>query len=99
MKRKWLVVIMAITVFFIAVLATSSRWDGDITEQAATPLAQKAGVEEARILPWNIDGDLLLFLFLTGGAAAGFTAGYYWRKLFSEGPRGRPDSDMGEGSA
>ena len=26
-------------------------------------------------------GDLLLFVFLVAGAAGGFVAGYYWRKL------------------
>lgn len=29
-------------------------------------------------------GDLLLFVFAVGGAAGGFAAGYYWRKLMSE---------------
>ena len=29
-------------------------------------------------------GDLLLFVFLIGGAVAGFAAGYFWRQLASE---------------
>lgn len=29
-------------------------------------------------------GDLLLFVFALGGAAGGFAAGYYWRRLISE---------------
>ncbi|RJQ44882.1 MAG: cobalt transporter [Gaiellales bacterium] len=73
-----------VAVFLAGVLATASEWEGDITEAAADPLAQKAGVEEAQVLPWEIEGDLLLFLFLAGGAAAGFLAGYQWRRLFGE---------------
>lgn len=83
--RRWLIVLVVVAVFLPAVLFTESRWEGDVTESAAAPLAEKAGVEESHVLPWKIDGDLLLFFFLSGGAVAGFAAGYYWRQLFSEG--------------
>jgi hypothetical protein len=85
--KRWMIVLAVVAVFLTAVLFTESQWEGDVTEGAAAPLAEKAGVEESQVLPWKIDGDLLLFFFLSGGAAAGFAAGYYWRTLFSESGR------------
>ncbi|MHB1390065.1 MAG: hypothetical protein ACYCXF_02375 [Thermoleophilia bacterium] len=82
--RRWLIVLAVVVLFLTAVLFTESRWQGDVTESAAAPLAEKAGVGETHVLPWKIDGDLLLFFFLSGGAVAGFAAGYYWRQLFFE---------------
>lgn len=83
MKR--LIILMLVAVFLTSVFLTRSQWDGDITEAVSLSLAAEAGAGESRILPWSIDGDLLLFLFLAGGAAAGFAAGYYWRVLFAGG--------------
>ncbi len=80
--KRWLIVLAVATVFLAAVLFTNSQWEGDVTESAATPLAEKAGVEESNVLPWKIEGDLLLFFFLSGGVIAGFAAGYYWHTLF-----------------
>lgn len=82
MKR--FLIIAAVILFLAAVLMTSSNWDGDITEGAADPLAARAGRQVTNLLPWNLTGDLELFIFFSGGAAAGFAAGYFWRKLFSE---------------
>jgi len=81
-KRK-LIICAAVILFLLAVFATEAEWDGDITESAAAPLADSAGVTESHILPWRVEGDLLLFVFLAGGSIAGFAAGYYWRTLFS----------------
>lgn len=89
MKRN-LIIGSIVVIFLAAVLMTESRWEGDVTEAAANPLAEKAGITESRILPWKIDGDLLLFFFLSGGAVAGFAAGYYWRSLFSGNSDGKP---------
>jgi len=96
---RWKLIIAAAVILFItAALATRSEWDGDITETAATPLATEAGVAESHILPWRVEGDLLLFAFLTGGCIAGFVAGYYWRGLFSE-KAGRTSSVTSAGSS
>lgn len=87
-----MIIVGVVVVFLAAVLMTESQWQGDVTEAAAGPLAQKAGVEQAQVLPWKIDGDLLLFFFLAGGAVAGFAAGYYWRVLFAK-PGQKQESD------
>jgi len=40
---------------------------------------------EAREPFINTDqGDMLLFIFTLGGAVAGFTGGYFWRRLITE---------------
>lgn len=82
--KKWIIVFAVIALFLGGVLLTSSKWEGDVTEAAADPLAQQTGAEETQVLPWAIEGDLLLFFFLAGGSTFGFIAGYSWRKLFHE---------------
>ncbi len=61
------------------------KWQG--VDEAVVEKVAREHHREAR--PPLIDmgqGDLLLFAFLMAGAAAGFAAGYYWRKLME--PRG-----------
>jgi hypothetical protein len=41
-----------------------------------------------------VEGDLLLFLFLCAGAAGGFVAGYYWRKLGEHKHPGAPGKEQ-----
>jgi hypothetical protein len=84
MKYKSIILLLVLAVFLVAVLATASAWDGDVTEGAADSLMGDSSEGERQILPWKIEGDLLLFFFLAGGATAGFAAGYYWRKFFVE---------------
>ena len=61
-------------------------WQG--VDEAVVEKIAREHHREAR--PPLIDvgqGDLLLFVFLAAGAAGGFAAGYYWRKLTEQ--RGR----------
>jgi ABC-type cobalt transport system substrate-binding protein len=51
-------------------------------------VVEKIAKEQGRVVKSpliNTDqGDLLLFVFLVGGAIGGFAAGYFWRQLISE---------------
>ena len=57
---------------------------GPFTAVALGAVAQKAGVHQSQLLPWNLTGDWQLYVFCAGGAVAGFTVGYYWRSLFGQ---------------
>lgn len=62
-------------------------WNG-VDVNVVEKYAAAAG-HPARTPYINTDqGDLLLFVFTFGGAVGGFLAGYFWRKLMSEKPRG-----------
>ena len=60
-----------------------SKWSG--VDESVVEKYAKAHGREAREPFINTDqGDLLLFVFLLGGAVGGFAAGYYWRILITE---------------
>lgn len=59
---------------------TGEKWQG-VDESVVGKIAKEHGREATRPLIDTDKGDLLLFVFLIAGAAAGFAAGYYWRSL------------------
>ncbi|MEJ2193149.1 MAG: cobalt ABC transporter permease [Nitrospirota bacterium] len=60
-----------------------ARWSG-VDETVVEKYAEEHG-REARDPYINTDkGDLLLFVFLLGGAVGGFAGGYYWRVLMEQ---------------
>lgn len=74
------VALMALVAGF-ALSRTGSEWAG-VDESVVEKFAEQAG-RPAREPFINTDkGDLLLFVFLVGGAAGGFIGGYYFRELF-----------------
>ena len=84
-----LIVIVALAVLSWIFLARQTPrgdaglWAG-VDETVIEKYAADAG-REAREPFINTDqGDLLLFVFALGGAAGGFAAGYYWRRLICE---------------
>jgi ABC-type cobalt transport system substrate-binding protein len=82
--RIWLVFFL-LSLCPIYALATekSEKWPG-VDESVVEKIAKEHG-REAREPIINTDqGDLLLFVFLLAGAAGGFAAGYYWRRLVTE---------------
>jgi cobalt/nickel transport protein len=55
-------------------------WTG-VDEAVIEKIAKEHGREARPPLVDTDRGDLLLFIFLVGGAVAGFAAGYSWRSL------------------
>ena len=64
------------------------KWAG-IDEAVIEKYATDKGREAADPL-FNVEGDMLLFLFALAGAIGGFIMGYYWHKVFVV---GRPDEE------
>ena len=56
------------------------KWAG-IDEAVIEKYATDKGREASAPL-FNVEGDMLLFLFALAGAAGGFIMGYYWHKVF-----------------
>lgn len=66
--------------------ASASEWGG-VDESVVEKYAEEHG-REAKDPFINTDqGDLLLFVFLLGGAIGGFVGGYYWRELMERKPQ------------
>lgn len=101
MSKKWLIALVILA--FIGLITAAGTSDlempgADVTVSAiADKYAQEvgAGVRTPYI---NTDkGDLLLFMFTIGGAAAGFWLGYNWRDLFDKEKVGKFQQSGGEG--
>lgn len=60
-----------------------STWQG-VDEAVVEKIAREHHREARHPLIDIGQGDLLLFAFLAAGAAGGFAAGYYWRKLMEQ---------------
>lgn len=59
------------------------RWSG-VDETVVEKVAQEHGRQAWTPFINTDQGDLLLFVFLIAGVAAGFALGYFWRKIFIE---------------
>lgn len=85
-KRKWKILLSHMIIlptlyfaFYFFSLAPKS-YEG-VDEAVVEKIAKEHGREAQAPLIDPGSGDLLLFAFLVGGAAGGFVAGYYWRRL------------------
>lgn len=79
--RIFLVVLMVALLGCWGVSCLQAQWPG-VDETVVERFAEDAG-HPPRDPYINTDqGDLLLFVFLIGGAAGGFLGGYYFRELF-----------------
>jgi ABC-type cobalt transport system substrate-binding protein len=76
---------------YVGVRYTAGGWKG-VDETVVEKFAAEAG-RPAREPYLNTDrGDLLLLVFLLGGAAGGFLLGYSLRELFGPRPEGGDDA-------
>lgn len=77
-------IILPTILFTLNFFALAPRpWSG-VDEAVVEKIAQEHGRGAKPTLINTDKGDLLLFIFLGGGAIAGFAAGYFWRQLVSE---------------
>jgi ABC-type cobalt transport system substrate-binding protein len=60
--------------------APAAKWGG-VDESIVEKYAEEYGRAPRDPLINTDQGDLLLFVFLIGGAVGGFFVGYYWRTL------------------
>ena len=67
-------------VFLLITSASAAKWGG-VDESVVEKFAEEHGRAPADPVINTDQGDLLLFMFLIGGLAGGFAAGYYWRML------------------
>ena len=87
MKR--IIISMALfAVIIFAGTAAYATWVG-VDEAVVEKVAKEHGREAHEPLINTDQGDMLLFVFLLGGAAGGFAAGYSYRML-TEKPKGQP---------
>jgi len=85
---------MVVLVFFLFVIchlsfvisASADKWGG-VDESVVEKYAEEHGREAVEPLINTDQGDLLLFVFLLGGAVGGFVGGYYWRELMERKPK------------
>ena len=66
--------------FALCSAASAADWSG-VDETVVEKYAEEHGRAAKDPLINTDQGDLLLFMFLVGGAVGGFIAGYYWRSL------------------
>lgn len=93
MKRLLMVLLCFLVLISLASAeeAKKEKWAG-IDEAVIEKYATDKGREAAEPL-FNVEGDMLLFLFAMAGAMGGFVMGYYWHKVFIMGKRTEEGDD------
>jgi len=74
-------ILLALATSPLKVFAEEGKWAG-VDESVVEKVAKEHGREAWEPFINTDQGDLLLFVFLIGGAIGGFVMGYYWRGLF-----------------
>ncbi len=80
---KVLLLLFTFHVLLYTTVSANEKWQG-VDETVVEKIANEQGRAAHKPLINTDQGDLLLFVFLVAGAAAGFGAGYYWRMLVAE---------------
>ena len=89
MKRLLIILFCVLTLTgVVSAEEKKEKWAG-IDEAVIEKYATDKGMKAAEPL-FNVEGDMLLFLFALAGAIGGFVMGYYWHKVFIV---GTPDQE------
>jgi len=93
MKRLILIPILLLVLASAAAAEAPAqeKWTG-IDEAIIQKYATDKGRPAAEPL-FNVEGDMLLFLFALAGAIGGFVMGYQWHKVFVVGRQGTEKDD------
>lgn len=75
--------LIAVAIVPLAASAEEGKWSG-VDESVVEKVAKEHGREAWEPFINTDQGDLLLFVFLIGGAIGGFVMGYYWRGIFDK---------------
>lgn len=82
--------IITVMLGLILAMATTARANEGAWEGVDVSVIEKSAEEQGRSAvetPFNsLEGDMMLFVFLMGGAVGGFVAGYYYRVLTEKAP-------------
>ncbi len=76
-----ILLLLAVALVPLKSFAEEGKWTG-VDESVVEKVAKEHGREAWEPFINTDQGDLLLFVFLVGGAVGGFVMGYYWRGLF-----------------
>lgn len=94
--RKFICAVTVLTIIIALTGPALAEWSG-VDEAVVEKFAEEHGREAVDPVINTDQGDLLLFVFLLGGALGGFVGGYYWRVLNEprEGTPGTQDNAAG----
>ncbi len=100
MKKIVMVILLLMAVAMMTTKA-QAKWSG-VDETVVEKYAEEYGREAVDPLINTDQGDMLLFVFLLGGALGGFMAGYCYRwlmepsgKAMAEGPETEVKAELG----
>ncbi|BAU23141.1 hypothetical protein THC_0750 [Caldimicrobium thiodismutans] len=82
--KKIMVLILGLSFLFSAKALAEEKWKG-LDEAVIEKVAEEKGRAPKPLI--ELEGDTELFAFALLSGLSGFVAGYYWRKLLSEGKR------------
>lgn len=78
--KKFFLLAIVLSIFFVSAPGAQAKWSG-VDETVVEKYAEEHGRAAVDPLINTDQGDILLFVFLLGGALGGFMAGYCYRWL------------------
>ncbi len=96
--KKIVMVILLLAVAPMMATGAQAKWSG-VDETVVEKFAEEHGRAAVDPLINTDQGDLLLFVFLLGGALGGFMAGYCYRRLMETPGKGKARTEGPETEA